>query len=195
MKTLIVRVFSGHAIYWLTGVKSNRSAEIISSIERNMHTLLVEDKTLRDKYLSYLDINLIPQKYKEKKAYYAKHSSDSIQKQFDSLKLDEKHVFNQDLELREKLKLIASPQSSPCLAEPELLSQLPPAYFIVLEWDKLKDEGLIYAERLRLSNVSVEVVFYEDLFHGSHFMINNLFGYDMSRKALYDLVSYINKHI
>lgn len=43
---------------------------------------------------------------------------------------------------------------SPILADINELRGLPKAYFIICEWDTVKDEALMYAERLKLAGRS-----------------------------------------
>ena len=58
-----------------------------------------------------------------------------------------------------------SPYASPSVAED--LSGLPSAYVSVMEFDPLRDEGLIYAMRLLEAGVSTEIHAYPGTFHGS----------------------------
>jgi acetyl esterase/lipase len=58
-----------------------------------------------------------------------------------------------------------SPYAAPARAED--LSGLPPAYISTMEFDPLRDEGLIYAMRLLEAGVSVEVHSFPGTFHGS----------------------------
>ncbi len=47
------------------------------------------------------------------------------------------------------------------------LTGLPPAYVSVCEFDLLRDEGLVYAQRLLQAGVSTEVHHYPGTFHGA----------------------------
>jgi acetyl esterase/lipase len=47
------------------------------------------------------------------------------------------------------------------------LSGLPPAYISTMEFDPLRDEGIIYGLRLLQAGVSVELHQYPGTFHGS----------------------------
>ncbi len=58
-----------------------------------------------------------------------------------------------------------SPYAAPARAED--LSGLPPAYVSTMEFDPLRDEGILYALRLLQAGVSVELHSYAGTFHGS----------------------------
>ncbi|MGD0391815.1 MAG: alpha/beta hydrolase [Acidimicrobiales bacterium] len=58
-----------------------------------------------------------------------------------------------------------SPYASPAIA-PDL-SGLPPAYVTTMEFDPLRDEGIIYALRMMQAGVAVELHSYPGTFHGS----------------------------
>jgi len=58
-----------------------------------------------------------------------------------------------------------SPYASPALATD--LAGLPPAYVTAMEFDPLRDEGILYALRLMEAGVSVELHAYPGTFHGS----------------------------
>jgi acetyl esterase/lipase len=58
-----------------------------------------------------------------------------------------------------------SPYASPAIAED--LGNLPPAYITAMEFDPLRDEGILYALRLMEAGVSVELHCFPGTFHGS----------------------------
>jgi len=56
------------------------------------------------------------------------------------------------------------PRASPLRARD--LSRLPPALFVIAEYDPLRDEGLEYARALARAGVAVDVEHYDDVIHG-----------------------------
>jgi acetyl esterase/lipase len=64
----------------------------------------------------------------------------------------------------------ASPYAAPARAKD--LAGLPPAYVSTMEFDPLRDEGILYALRLMQAGVSVELHSYPGTFHGSGLLAN-----------------------
>ncbi len=64
----------------------------------------------------------------------------------------------------EKEEDASNPWAAPLLAHD--LSGLPPSYVIVSGYDPLRDEGILYAERLKEAGVRVHLSVYEDMIHG-----------------------------
>ena len=158
---------------------------------KNYHTLLVEDPELKAIYKSRVDFNLISEQYKYNKIYYM--SYDKIEKfvfpETSSSNYYSKMLQN-DVELRNKILNLFNVEFSPCLHSDEVLSRQPKTFMIVCEWDARKDEGLIYAERLKKAGVSVEVSFYDNGFHG-----DILYETQVSKQMRSDLINYFKSHI
>ncbi len=99
------------------------------------HVLLLEDEELKRKYREYLDINIIPEKYKTGRDYYKDYEiiRENILKD-----VDQSVIHKIDKKIAEKVKILFTKEASPGLADDEILKKLPKAYFVILEWDILK---------------------------------------------------------
>ncbi len=75
-----------------------------------------------------------------------------------------------------------SPYASPSVATD--LGALPPAYITTMEYDPLRDEGIVYALRLMEAGVSVELHSYPGTFHGSALIPNAA----VSKRANHELM-------
>ena len=139
------------------------SEEIENAILSNNHTALT-DKALKQKIMSHLDVSIIPNKYKTGKQYYDLYNK--IKKSLYPEQLNEGSIFKRDKRAADLVNRFTDARVSPLLADDAKLVGLPKAYFVVLEWDASKDDGLLYAERLRKAKVNVETAFYENAFHG-----------------------------
>ncbi|XP_057680332.1 neutral cholesterol ester hydrolase 1-like isoform X2 [Corythoichthys intestinalis] len=70
------------------------------------------------------------------------------------------------LGLLERAPALLDVRAAPLLAEPDVLAKTPEAYVLTCEFDVLRDDGLMYAQRLRDVGVRVTSDHYEDGFHG-----------------------------
>jgi acetyl esterase/lipase len=135
---------------------------------KNYHTLLlIGNGDLLNKYKSYVSVDLIPDKYKQNKNYYAnyEHIERVVFPSATSLNYYTKMLENGP-ELSDRLRNLFDVEISPCLADEERLRLQPRTFMIVCEYDSRKDEGLIFAERLRRAGVSVDLSFYDYGLHG-----------------------------
>jgi acetyl esterase/lipase len=155
-KTGLMSKYSlGKTLSWYLGqLKLTDELELL--FNTNNHTLLLDDDIdLKNKLISYLSIDMIPDEYKKGLIYY----NDYDQKfAYPTSKIDGR--FKKDKLLVNLIKKTFTAEISPGLAEPAQLIGLPKAYFIVVEWDMLKDESLIYSERLRRAGINIFNLFY-----------------------------------
>ncbi|KAI3367536.1 hypothetical protein L3Q82_026391 [Scortum barcoo] len=75
-------------------------------------------------------------------------------------------------------------RAAPLLAGPEVLAKCPRAYIITCEYDVLRDDGLMYARRLKDAGVTVTNDHYEDGFHGCLSFIDWPFEFDVGKRVL-----------
>ncbi len=159
---------------WYLGLE-NASDEALQALTVHNHTALLTDIVLKEKLKSYLDINQIPEEYRKGRSYYQNYES-LLKKMYP---VEEPVALKQDEKLAELYMKLHHPSISPLFADEVKLAGLPKAYMIVLEWDSLKDENLLYAERLRKANVEVHVAFYENAFVSIYFLYNEKIIYLM----------------
>jgi acetyl esterase/lipase len=181
---------------WYLGLTENVTGydEFLVNFEKNNHFGLIEDEILLKKYKSYLDPNKIPDQYKKDKSYYKEYESikNTI---YPNSKLDMNNVLLKNNFINTQVKKLFHREISPLLADDKYLIGLPKAYFIILEWDELKDEGLLYAERLKENNVNVSVRFYEKGFHGIMGLVGNQTGLQAARDIQKDLIEYMKLNL
>jgi acetyl esterase/lipase len=179
----------GKAASWHMGVtKVTGNHEDL--LVKNYHTTLILDQEMKEKYKACVNVDLIPDEYKLNKVYYANY--DQIERfVFPSVSLHNYYTkMLESGELSGKLRNLFNADISPCLAAESELKRQPRTFMIVCEYDSRKDEGLIFAERLRLAGVSVDLSFHESGFHGE-ILANTPVAYQMRA----DLINFIQTNI
>ena len=181
----------GKIIGWYLGI-DKLTHEIEQLLVSNNHAHLISDLEHKQKLLSYTDFNMIPHKYRHGRLYY-NHSghAEAVAAPEHASHLQ---VIREDKHLTAKIDLLFTPDMSPGLSDIEKLRGLPPAYFILCEMDPIKDDGLIYSERLRQAGVPVQVNLY-DGFHGIVSQIDDTIGFQLARDMLNDLVNFISINV
>lgn len=175
---------------WYVGL--NRvTDEMKNFLLSNNHTLLL-DENEKEKMRSYLNTDLIDMKYKKNKDYYQLNEKIDL---INAGTLDKKNLLKKDIDFVNKVKRLFSEDVSPGLASIDQLKYQPKTYEIICEWDSLKDEGLILAERLKQAGVQVQIAYYEQCFHGMVSMFHSFNWFDLTKIILSDLVLYINSNL
>ena len=127
------------------------SYDFESLLESNNHTtLLNNDLELKNKLMSYLDVSLIPAEYKKSRDYYKHYNPDNY---YPTDHINDHYLIQKDNKLKGLIKKTWTDDLSPGLADEHNLKGLPKTYFILVEWDTFKDQGLIYSERLRRAGI------------------------------------------
>lgn len=189
-KALFPTLNSAKIILWYLGF-SQITLEMQEILLTNRHTLLIKDQILRDKYQSYLDINLIPKEYKLSRSYYKNYNNMVFSNQTDLIN----YPLLRNKNFASKLAKLADIELSPGLADVEILRNMPPTYMLVFEMDGLKDEQLIFAERLRSAGVPVNLDFNEEGFHGIATMLDPTLGLKLPYALLDNVVKYIELNL
>jgi acetyl esterase/lipase len=170
----------------------NPKKAMIECLKNNEHMLLLDEQT-RLKYESFINPQLIPDEYKKDRAYYETYRNSHANRVAKTLKPNS--VLNTDLEFRKEILNLFNKKVSPLLADDEDLKDLPPAYFQLLEWDMLKDEGLIYSERLRLNGCKVHVELFEKAFHGIAPSLDYTMGFEAARHMFNNMVDKLKEMV
>lgn len=139
----------------------------------NNHTN-VEQKR---RYRQFVDWSLIPTKYRQ---VYKEPITDNI---------------DGDSQLIENAKQILNPDISPLLVENRDLAKLPSTYILTVDHDRLRDEGFIYAARLKINGVNVVHHHFDNTFHGSLTFLDGLFKLDIAHEMLNDIVQYLKSNL
>lgn len=164
------------------------------AISFNHHTSLIDDENFKKKLKSYTDHSLIPDEYKTGYKYYQKYEEISEEKIFPEVS-KQSELLKADPKVVGLIQNIFSPEFSPGLADDDRLKGLPEALFVMVESDPLKDEGLIYAQRLRNNGVNVTINFYESAYHGISLRVEDKSGYQVARDMLQDMISWMDKRL
>lgn len=180
-------------VLWYLG-ETDASNEMENAVSSNEHVLLIKDKEMRKMYADCLDVDLIPEIYKTGKSYY-NNVNKFKNSQLITSELSSGSIFNKNKSFANSVKNLFNEDVSPGLVSDDLLKKLPKAYVVVCENDELKDENIIYAERLRKNGVEVKIAFYEDGFHGLIVSVNKDTMNRIALEMVEDLIKYIKENI
>jgi acetyl esterase/lipase len=168
---------------WYLGI-TNVTKDIDQIFDQNQIFRLIKNEKERERIQGYFDTNKMPAEYKQDLEYYNIHRVD--------IKSSKIPI---DARLAEIFRKLYDPRISPLLADKTDLVGLPKAYFLVLEWDTLKDEGLLYAQRLKEVGIDVTIGFYKNAFHGIVPMTDKIMGYQIARDMQNDLIKYLKLNL
>ena len=164
--------------------------EIVQALKNNDHTALVNfvdpSGKLRTHLENNLDLKYIPHKYKQGKSYYKPYENESTVKGMYPAKLKPDNILLKNEDYAKRVGLLCRADISAGLADDSLLKKLPPAYIIVVEHDELKDEALIYSERLKLNGIDVHVAYYDEegMTHGKLIRLLDSISIQLNSPAL-----------
>lgn len=94
------------------------------------------------------------------------------------------------------LNKMFDPEMCPLMADRELLSSgLPRAYVMTAGYDIIRDEGIMYAERLKDAGVPVTFINHKSSFHNALTFIGGPLCLDVGKKTIRDVISYLQLHV
>jgi acetyl esterase/lipase len=148
-----------------------------------------KNKELFNKFKSYTDVELIPEQYKKGRSYYDNYKVDDNFPDISTI--DENELFSAVKNTKETDKVF-DVEVSPGLVDDNELKNSPPTYIIACEFDQLKDENIIYAQRLKKANIPVEIAYYESCFHGCITFVEE---FKISNDMVDGIIDYIKKNV
>jgi len=91
--------------------------------------------------------------------------------------------------------VLLDPSFAPLMADDKDLAGLPLTYVLTAGYDVLRDDGLIYAQRLKKAGVKVHLAHYPEGFHGMIFFFDGPIAFDVGKRAMSDLVTFLQEHL
>ncbi|XP_028293740.1 neutral cholesterol ester hydrolase 1a [Gouania willdenowi] len=86
-------------------------------------------------------------------------------------------------------------RAAPLLAAPQVLAKCPRAYVLTCEYDVLRDDGLMYARRLKEAGVAVTSDHLENGFHGCFSFISWPLEFSVGHEAVRHYVSWLQNNL
>lgn len=149
------------------------NATFSKPVRGNRHT----SREQKQHYRSFVDWSLIPPQYRQIYKHPVGEDEDG------------------DPTLVQDARSVLDPDASPLLVDNETLAKLPPTYVLTVGHDSLRDEGFIYAARVKASGVPVVHHHFENAFHGSLAFLSGPFALAIGHDLLNDVVNYLKENL
>ncbi|XP_026557410.1 arylacetamide deacetylase [Pseudonaja textilis] len=94
-----------------------------------------------------------------------------------------------------KYQDFVDPRIAPLLVEDIKLRGLPLTYILTCQYDILRDDGIIYASRLREAGVQVAHEHFDDAFHGSMTFLSGPFALNTGHRIANNYIEWLNKNL
>lgn len=92
-------------------------------------------------------------------------------------------------------KTLLDPLFAPLMASDDDYKGLPLTYVLTAGYDVLRDDGIIYAQRLKSVGVDVHLAHYHEGFHGMIFFFRGPIAFDVGKRAMHDLVVFLRQKL
>ncbi|XP_048460465.1 arylacetamide deacetylase [Rhincodon typus] len=90
---------------------------------------------------------------------------------------------------------VFDPRAAPLLVGDEKLQALPHTYIVTCEYDVLRDDGAMYARRLKAAGVRVTHEHYEDSFHGAIMFITWPTDFAIGQKMISHYIEWLQRNL
>lgn len=149
--------------------------EFVSDIIVNNHTSLALKKS---KFASYVNQEI----WLNRRFISKELSGKDLSQQID--------FGRNDIPLEMTTKM-TDPNVCPLMADEETLSKVPMAFVMTAGYDIIRDDGIMYAERLKRAGISTYFVNHPLTFHNVLFFLEGPLQLQIAKQAFQDIVSYI----
>lgn len=176
LDTYSYRTFSGVAYGNKEGLAaaiifySGQSVDMVPEVAKNRHIT----KEIHDRYYHLIDYELLPEHLRPN--YKPSATDDPIPEIVETMK-----------------KFYLDPYFMPLMEKN--LTALPPAYIVTAQYDCIRDDGLIYAARLRKAGVETVWKNYDRGFHAILNYIAEPLKTEEGIKMMGDLLEYLHKNL
>ena len=157
LKRNILGILNEENLLSMISLLSEKDLQISNDILSNTHVSLEDKKRL------YPFLN--PRKYL------------SISYELNEMKEENETFMNQ-------CKYLISPSMSPLLVSDEELIQLPTILLFTTEFDILRDEGYIFASRLKSLNKTIYHHHFPNAFHGAHVFLYGPLRFEIAHQMI-----------
>ncbi|XP_078523674.1 arylacetamide deacetylase-like isoform X1 [Lissotriton helveticus] len=157
------------ARFWSTYFTTDKS--LFEAMESNTH-ITSESNTLI-KFANWS--NLLPEELKKDHVYHSPKDGRS--------------------EFLKKYPQITDPRAAPLLVDDEKLSKLPLTYIVTCMYDVLRDDGFMYATRLKHAGVQVMHDHYDNAFHGMLGFITWPTDQSLGMRMVNNYIKWLNENL
>ncbi|XP_045172870.2 neutral cholesterol ester hydrolase 1-like [Mercenaria mercenaria] len=93
-----------------------------------------------------------------------------------------------------KAKML-DPYICPLMARKDMLENLPRAYVMTAGYDLIRDDGIMYAERLKNAGISTDLVNHKSSFHNALTFVEGPLTLGIAKQTIQDIVNYVQLHL
>lgn len=87
------------------------------------------------------------------------------------------------------------PYICPLMANKQMLTDLPRAYVMTAGYDIIRDDGIMYAERLKDAGVSIDLVNHKTSFHNALTFVEGPLALSVAKQTIHGIVNYLHLHL
>ena len=168
----------GQLAFWMNYL--NESYEHAPFMLENQHTSADMKKS---EFANYVDQN----------KWMIKHHirNDSLK----SNPLGQHKTFGKRIMPKSFTEKLTNPYIAPLMADEDMLRGLPRAYVMTAGYDIIRDDGIMYSERLNRADVPVHLINHATAFHISLMFSEGPFALQTGKQIIQDIVSYLQLHL